>query len=586
MLRGGLAAAGLAGAALIGCSGDDDVPLSTPAAAAPAESAGPPPSRTRPGYYGGPLPAAPAELDPLASAKRGGTLRMRYLEPPHLDINRTLACTTYHPLSYALSRLTRARTGVGADPFAVVIEPDLAESWTTGPDATEFTFRLRRGVKTHNKAPVFGREFDAEDVRLSWDRYRAGGTQRDIFGLVTDVVTPDDHTITVRLAAPQVDFPTSIASWSYLWPREVIDDEELLRGEAIGTGPFIHEQWIPGERAVFRRNPDYFEAGLPYVDEVVVSVEDDRETARSRFLAHELFDADVLDDVEMQDLLDEAPDTALGFRFPRSRGANVNGWHFQLDNPLFKDERVRRAISLAFDREAYDEARNAGDNQSPDGPFSNAPMPWPYLFDRYPTGAANGPWYRFDPAQASALLQAAGYTADAPLSFEIVSYWFTESFPQHVVPGINEQLPEVAIRYRNVDQQTYVDSLASRSFDAAIGIQWGPPGYAMDQWIFPWWHSRGGLNFNNVDDIELDLLLEQQRAETDAAARQALWLKIWERVHDRMYDVWWPEPHVRGVQHHYVMNMRWHGLAGSYTCFGSDQARSVWLDDGAPGLDR
>ena len=57
---------------------------------------------------------------------------MRYLEPPHLDINRTLACTTYHPLSYALSRLTRARTGVGADPFAVMIEPDLAESWDDG----------------------------------------------------------------------------------------------------------------------------------------------------------------------------------------------------------------------------------------------------------------------------------------------------------------------------------------------------------------------------------------------------------------------------------------------------------------------
>ena len=89
----------------------------------------------------------------------------------------------------------------------------------------------------------------------------------------------------------------------------------------IGTGPFIHEQWVRGERAVFRRNPDYFEAGLPYVDEVVVSVEDDREAARSRFLAHELFDADVLDDVEMQELLDQAPDTALGFRFPRSRGA-------------------------------------------------------------------------------------------------------------------------------------------------------------------------------------------------------------------------------------------------------------------------
>ena len=173
-------------------------------------------------------------------------------------------------------------------------------------------------------------------------------------------------------------------------------------------------------------------------------------------------------------------------------------------------------------------------------------------------------------------MRAAGYTADAPLSLRDRELLVHGVLPRHVIPGINEVLPEVAVRYRNIDQQTYVDSLASGRFDSAIGIQWGPPGYAMDQWIFPWWHSRGGLNFNNVDDIELDLLLEQQRAETDAAERRALWLKVWERVHDQVYDVWWPEPHVRGVQHNYVMNMRWHGLAGSYVCFGSDQARSVW----------
>ena len=53
-----------------------------------------------------------------------------------------------------------------------------------------------------------------------------------------------------------------------------------------------------------------------------------------------------------------------------------------------------------------------------------------------------------------------------------------------------------------------------------------------------------------------------------------------------MYDVWWPEAHTRGAQHSYVLNMRWHGLIGSYLCFGSDQARAIWLDDDAPGLDR
>ena len=367
----------------------------------------------------------------------------------------------------------------------------------------------------------------------------------------------------------------------------MIDDEELLAREAIGTGPFIQTEWSRGERAVFRRHPQYFERGLPYVDEVIVRVEEDRAAAQSRFIDHEFFDLDIhLSDEELPQLLEQTRGTALGFRFPRARGANVNGWHFQLDNPLFQDERVRRAISLAFDRGEYDRARNGGDNDGPEGPFSNAPLPWPYLFDQYPTAAANGEWYRHDPEQASTLMQAAGYTADSPLDFELVSYYFPESFSQQVVPGINRRLPAVNIRYRNVDQQTYTTALSGRAFESAIGIQWGPPGYSMDQWIYPWWHSRGGLNFNNVNDVELDSLLERQRAETNATARRELWRKIWDRVHDQVYDIWWPEPHTRGVQHNYLLNMRWHGLIGSYLCYGSDQARAVWLDDGAPGLDR
>ena len=510
---------------------------------------------------------------------------MRYLEPPHLDINRTLSCTTYHPLSYALSKLMRARTGAGADPFVVQVEPDLAESWTANADATEYTFRLRPGVKTHNKPPVFGRDFTSEDVRLSWERYRASGSQRDIYQPVTEIETPDDLTLIARLDAPQVDFPASVASWSYLWPREVLDDPQLLEREAVGTGPFVQTEWTRGERAVFQRHPEYFERGLPYVDEVIVSVEDDHAAARSRFLAHEFYDADVHDDVQLAELLDAAPETALGFTFPRSRGANVNGWHFQMENVVFQDERVRRAISLAFDRRAYDEARNAGDNASPDGPFSNAPIPWAYLFDDYPTAAANGEWYGYDPARASALMQAARYSAQEPLTFELVSYYFTESFPQEVIPGINASLPEINIRYRNVDQQTYVGMLSNRNFDSAIGMVWGPPGYSMDQWIHPWYHSQGGLNYNNVSDLKLDLLLDQQRAESSVAARKQQWQEIWDRLHDRVYDVWWPEAHTRGVQHNYLLNMRWHGLIGSYLCYGSDQARAVWLDEGAPPIE-
>jgi ABC-type oligopeptide transport system substrate-binding subunit len=54
-------------------------------------------------------------------------------------------------------------------------------------------------------------------------------------------------------------------------------------------------------------------------------------------------------------------------------------------NPTFQDDRIRRATSLAFDRDEFDLARNGGDNQNPEGAYSQSPLPWPFLFDSYPT---------------------------------------------------------------------------------------------------------------------------------------------------------------------------------------------------------
>ena len=96
---GGLGLAGLAGAALIGCEDDEEPVVETPAATPPPAAPTRSPARNEARIYDGPIPATAAEMNPAANARRGGTLRMRYLEPPHLDINRTLSCTTYHPLS-------------------------------------------------------------------------------------------------------------------------------------------------------------------------------------------------------------------------------------------------------------------------------------------------------------------------------------------------------------------------------------------------------------------------------------------------------------------------------------------------------
>jgi len=608
VIRGaGLGLTGLAGAALIGCGSDEGGEEAEPttgaalgshmtatAAATEAASGSGPVSpdqvRVTPGVYDGPVPASAAELDPATNAKRGGTLLMRYLDPPRMDLSRTLSCTIYHTLGYTSNKLTRGRVGAAADPFRVELEPDLAESWEVSEDGQKHTFNLRRGAMFHNKAPVMGREFTAEDVIKTVEMYSAG-SQKDVFLPVTNIEAPDDYTVVFNLDQPLADFPTVVAAWSYLYPRELVDDEELRQEVSVGTGPFVQEQWIQKEKSVFSANPDYWEqdaAGnqLPYVDGVEAFVQGDTNALRAGFSTDNYFDYSARDQEDLESIFAENGEFMIGSAFPRSRGANVNGFQFQMKNPTYQDDRVRQAISLAFDRDEYDLARNGGDNQNPDGAYSGSPMPWPYLFDSYPTRQVNGPWYQFNPAESSKMMQAAGYTADSPLVAEMPSYYYRTELSQLVVPGINQNLPEVNITFREVDNPTHVTLMSDRNFDEMIGFLWGPPGYAMDQWIYPFYHSAGNLNYGSVNDADLDELLVKQRSETNPDAQKELWLQVSDRIHDKVYQAWFPEPLMRPSWKNWMLNFRHHGLMGSYTCYAGDQARSIWLDDGAPGIVR
>ena len=605
VLRGAsLGVAGLAGAALIGCGGDDDggsasatagpnqAGATITATAVPTEAAGgtPVPAdqvRVKPGVYDGPVPPSAAELNPAVNAQRGGVAKLVYLDPPRMDLARTLSCTIYHTLSYTSNKLTRARVGATANPFLVEIEPDLASSWEISEGGQKHTFNLNKGVKFHNKAPVNGREFTAEDVLKTVEMYSAG-SQKDVFSMVESIETPDDYTVVFNLDQPLNDFPVNVAAWSYIYPRELVDDEEMRQQISVGTGPFMQDEWIQKEKSVFSANPDYWEkdaAGnpLPYLDGIEVYVQGDTNARRAGFATHNYGDYNARDQSDMEAVVAENPDTLVGSAFPVSRGSNVNGFQFQMKNPVYADDRVRQAISLAFNREEYDLARNGGDNQSPDGAYSNGPMPWPLLYDAYPTGAVNGKWYRFNAAEASKMMQAAGYTSDNPLVAEMPSYYFRTELAQLVVPGINQNLAEVDITFREVDNPTHVTLMSDRNFDTMIGFLWGPPGYAMDQWIYPFYHSEGSLNYGSINDAALDDLLVKQRSESNADAQKELWFDIQAHIHDKVYQAWFPEVMARPVWHNYMLNFRHHGWIGSYGCYSSDQARALWLDGGKWG---
>ena len=208
-----------------------------------------------------------------AQPKRGGVLRVWGYDPPHFDPHLILGGKTHNTLSFVYSRLLRHKVGAAVAPGSFTIEPDLAERWDE-PDEMTYVFHLRRGVRWHNKPPVNGRELTAEDVKFTYDRFMTekGNPVRYVLDPVDRIEVVDRYTVRFRLKEPFVWLPNMLANPLSTWivAREVVEKYgDLRKAEtAIGTGPFTLERYEPNVKTVFRRNPDYFRSGLPWVDGV------------------------------------------------------------------------------------------------------------------------------------------------------------------------------------------------------------------------------------------------------------------------------------------------------------------------------
>src|SRR5437899_5662778 len=135
--------------------------------------------------------------------RRGGTLVIRAWDPPHFDASLVHAYKTHVAVSFTHSRLLRYRAGAAVKPGSLVIEGDLAESWTQ-PSDTTYVFKLRRGVRWHGKPPVNGRELTADDVRYTYERFLTikGNPNRPVLEQVETIEALDRATTQFTLKEP------------------------------------------------------------------------------------------------------------------------------------------------------------------------------------------------------------------------------------------------------------------------------------------------------------------------------------------------------------------------------------------------
>lgn len=197
--------------------------------------------------------------------QRGGVLRMLLnVEPPSL-------CSAVNSSLWIACLSTKMMEGLVAYDLDMKMRPLLAESWEFNPEGTVLRFNLRRNAKWHDGAP-----FTSADVKFSveevWKKLHPRA--RTTMAAVQTVDTPDAHTAVFRLSHPAPVIFSFLNSYeAQVVPKHVFGGGDILQNPAlsapVGTGPFMFKEWRKGQFVEMVRNPNYWDAGKPYLDGVI-----------------------------------------------------------------------------------------------------------------------------------------------------------------------------------------------------------------------------------------------------------------------------------------------------------------------------
>src|SRR4051812_16145829 len=377
--------------------------------------------------------------DTSKSAKRGGTYKWSSAsEPLHFDgsVQGQAQLNVFNGLAYG--SLVQNKPGVGIPSTYSEVVGDLAESWEVSADRLSLTFKLRQGVKWHNKAPVNGRDFDSSDVVANWKRYEAKGGNRaanansaNPNAPIISVTAPDARTVVYKLKEPTSFLLQRLAIMTTgeagtQMPRET-DNGFDPRQEQIGTGGFILDKYEPSVRLIYKRNPDYWNKQEPYVDTLEIPFVTQYASGLAQFKAGNVYSYNVLPQDQVA-AKKETPATSMyQFITATANPAAIVGFGWNnLPNGQkspFLDVRVRQALSMSYDRDAFIDAfSNVSKFESEGLPVETyyytamAYVPNVWLDPRKSDFGPNAQFYKQNIAEAKKLVAAAGY--DHGIDFE------------------------------------------------------------------------------------------------------------------------------------------------------------------------
>src|SRR5438105_2284688 len=374
--------------------------------------------------------------------KPGGVLKMYFFDSPaSMSIHEEATIAGQGPAMGVFNNLVMYDQHKPQTSIETIV-PDLASEWLWSEDGKELTFKLRQDVKWHD-----GKPFTAKDVKCTFDLLQGKGAEKlrlnprkAWYRNLDDAAATGDYDVTFRLKRPQPAFIALLASgFTPIYPCHVSPAQ--LRQKPVGTGPFKFVEFKPNEYIRVIRNPDYWKKDRPYLDGIEFTIM--REIA-PRNLAFFAGNFDVgspygVTPPTLKDFKEQAPQAICemtGVNVPRTMLINIH-------KPPFDNPELRRAMTLAIDRDAFSTIINGGIRHV--GALMMPPPNgiWSMPEDMLKTLPGYDPDVAKNRTEARKIMETLGYGPDKPLTTKIS----TRDIPSWRQPAVllNSQLKEIYI---------------------------------------------------------------------------------------------------------------------------------------------
>jgi peptide/nickel transport system substrate-binding protein/microcin C transport system substrate-binding protein len=418
--------------------------------------------------------------------------------------------------------------------------PALAEKWKVSKDGKTTTFTLRKGAKWHDGRPV-----SAFDVKFSFDVYFdqrfLESQNKTYFEAIQEAKVVNEQTVQFIAKAPYFLTFNRLAKLRII-PKHYYDSENprdsAFNKKAIGSGPYLLKEWERNQHILLEKNPDYWSTAVPTFKKLHAFKKVQFKIVFEDATALEMLKKGDLDYLELapEDFENLSKNPSKHYKAVRVKNSGDYNLSYKFiawneRNPLFKDKRVRQALSQLIHRDFILEKIFAGQFEKTRGPFGNSS----------PHSSPRVSAVSFNRLKAIELLKKAGWTqgpqgwfmrlGERELPFEFTLLYTSES-AEKFLTLIQEDFKMVGIKMnlKRVAFSLMGGLMDDKQFDA-LQSGWNPEFDTDWKMVF---HTSAiappGRNYMSYSNPVVDRLLDEIRVTLDPKKQIPLWQAAHEEI--------------------------------------------------------